>query len=783
MGRAAMIDRFPKLAVAAGCAAVVSFFSGQALGVAATDAPLPTKDQLATSYQKEILPIFETYCYDCHGDGTKKGELSLDHFKNIDAMIADRDIWKRIRNHIDVRLMPPPDEEAPDDATRKKLVSWIDNAVFPVDPKNPDPGRVTLRRLNRTEYKNTIRDLLGVDVDVEEILPTDDSGYGFDNIGDVLTLSPIHLERYLDAARTALDQAVDLGPPKIPQVVVKGKNLKGDGTDLDQAAYFISNGEAACWLPLAAGRYQIHVRAGADAVSKEAAKMVLRVNGTDTRTWEVKNAKEQPATFDAEFRLSGVSGDQKAKIAIAFTNDFYEPENPDPKQRDRNLLVNQLIIEGPLDAPAAPSETHRRIYGEHLSTQTDDAYMLDVLNKFARRAFRRPAQEGEITRYLTFNRLAKQEGKPVEVAIRNALEAMLISPAFLFREEPGIGESTGGRQLISEHALASRLSYFLWSTMPDDQLFKLASAGQLRKNLTAEIARMIADPKAQAFTQNFAGQWLQLRNLSGVFPNGKQFPTFYSNKMASLMRTETEMLFTDTLKQNLPVSTLLTADYTFINDKLAEHYGIPDVKGSEFRKVSLRGSPRRGIFGQGSFLTMTSYPNRTSPVLRGQYILENILDTPAPPPPPNVPQLTQAGGENHSLSLREQMEKHRANPACASCHALMDPIGFGLQNFDAIGRWRDKENDLPINASGTLVTGQSFTGPEQLMSVISNDNREAFHHALAVKLLTYALGRGVDWYDRPAVDGIVMKADAQDGRFISMIEAVVTSVPFQYRRN
>ena len=766
----------------AAAAASLPFFAQAAEPVSLRpDAAPAPKDQLAASYKKEILPIFETYCYDCHGDGSKKGELAMDHYKDIDAMIADRDVWKRIRNHIDFRLMPPPDEDAPDDAARKKLISWIDDAVFPVDPNNPDPGHVTLRRFNKIEYKNTIRDLLGVTVNVDEILPADDSGYGFDNIGDVLTLSPVHLERYLDAARVALDKAIDLGPQRLPQKVMNGQEFKGEGNRDKDGYFFFAGGEAVRNIYFQPGRYKFMVRAGADAVAKEPAKMVLRINGDDQHTWEVKNTRDKLATYETELRLDKKG---EAKVGLAFTNDFYDAANPDAKERDRNLLVKQVIIEGPLDGPMAPRpETHRRIFGERANGQTDEAYMLEVLNRFARRAFRRPSEAGEIERYLAFNKIAKSQGKPVEEAIRNALEAMLISPTFLFREEPGIGQAKGGRQLISEHALASRLSYFLWSTMPDEDLMKLASSGKLRENLGQQITRMIADPKAEAFTSNFAGQWLQLRNISGAFPNRRMFPSFYEERLGPLMRRETEMLFSHILKENLPVETLLTADYTFLNEKLADHYGIPDVKGNEFRKVSIVNTPRRGIFGHGSFLVLTSYPNRTSAVLRGQYILENILHTPAPPPPPNVPQLTATRGGQSKMSLREQLEKHRDDPGCASCHALMDPIGFGLENFDAVGRWRDKEGDATINASGTLVTGQSFAGPQELMKIISTDNRHAFHKAMTEKLLTYALGRGVDWYDRPAVDGVVAKVEAADGRFIPLIEAIVTSVPFQFRRD
>jgi len=738
---------------------------------------------LEKSFKDDVQPIFETYCFDCHADGIKKGELTFDRYESIESMIADRDVWKRVRNHIDFRLMPPPDEDAPNDDERKKMIAWIDAAVFPVDPNNPDPGQVTLRRLNRVEYKNTIRDLLGVDINVDELLPTDDSGYGFDNIGDVLTLSPAHMERYLDTAQIALDKAIDLGPLKFPQEEIGGRRLKGPGQRSERGHYLISNGAAEHPFNLnGPGRYKIRITAGADAVKAQPAKMELRIDDETKFTWDVSNSLGDLKTFETEVTLDPKK--EVVNIAALFTNDFYDPENPDPTQRDRNLLVTNIFIEGPLDGPFAPRpETHRRIYVERQPNQSDDAYMLDVLNRFARRAFRRPVEREEIERYLVFNKIAKDEGGNVEIAIHHALEAMLASPSFLFREEPGIGETKSGRKLISEHALATRLSYFLWSTMPDDELFKLASDGQLRKNLDREIRRMIASEKSAAFTQNFAGQWLQLRNLSSAFPNYKLFQSFYDNKLAGLMKQETEMLFENVLKENLPVTTLLTADYTFINEALANHYGIPGVTGKEFQKVSLANTPRRGLFGQGSFLTLTSYPTRTSPVLRGLYVLENILDTPAPPPPPNVPQLTAPEGkQNHGLSLRQQMEKHRDDPACASCHALMDPIGFGMENFDAIGRWRDQENDIPIDPAGKLITGQSFATAQDLMKILSKDNEKQFHHAVTTKLLTYALGRGVDWYDRPAVDAIVLKAQKDQGRFIDLIKAVIDSVPFQYRR-
>ena len=736
----------------------------------------------AKQFHDEIEPIFVNYCYDCHGDGLKKGELALDQYQSIDSMIANRDVWQRIRDHIDFRLMPPPDEYAPDEEERKKLVKWIDDAVFPVDPNNPDPGHVTLRRLNRAEYQNTIYDLLGVKIEVKDILPPDDSGYGFDHIGDVLTISPVHLERYLDAAKLALDQVVVLKQMPFPQVKVEGKQLSGDGGEAsDNGWYFHADGTAAREVNLPEpGRYRVKIVAGGTSGAGVPPKVDFILGDEVKHTWDITAPIDSPAEYSAEFTLE--SGN-RFKMGAAFTNDFWDETIPDPNQRDRNVLLKRIVIEGPLDGPRQPKPArHRQIFGTREAGQDDRSYMLAVLDRFARRAFRRPPEPGEIEHYLVFQKIAQQNGNDIDHAIRHALEAMLVSPAFLFHQEPDSGESKGGRKLISEYALASRVSYFLWSSMPDQRLFDLAEKGQLRENLDAEIRRMIASPKASAFVENFAGQWLQLRDLHSTYPDGKLFKE-YDGYLARSMARETLMLFNDVLQNDQPVDRLLDADYTFLNQRLAEHYGIEGVEGKDFRKVPLEGTRRRGILNQGSVLTLTSYPRRTSPVLRGKYVLENILDTPPPPPPPNIPQLEAVAGHGKDLSLRQQMERHRDDPSCSSCHALMDPIGFGLENFNAIGAWRDQERGKPIDSSGKLADGSTFANSTELRELISGKQRPLFHRALASKLLTYALGRGLEWYDRPAVDEIVLKAEADDARFISLILAIAHSVPFQYQRD
>lgn len=741
---------------------------------------VPSAD-LAATYDKEIRPVLTKYCFECHGDGTKKGELALDEFPSIASMQEHRDVWKRIRDHLEYRLMPPPDEAQPSDEARKKMLAWIDEAVFPVDPAHPDPGRIAMRRMNREEYRNTIRDLLGVDIAVESILPPDDSGYGFDNIGDVLTLSPVHIERYLSAARQALDLAVHPDPMPRPYRKTKGSDLDGPGYRSDEGHFLWKSGEAVTYPEFySPGRYKILVTAGGTYGAEEAPKMELRLDDAPLETWEVKNRQEDPAMFVREIRIEKAG---KHKIGINFPNDYYDANYPDSTKRDRNLMVNSVAVEGPLDGPLPPKpKTHRQIYGERGEGVSDHDYAYGVISRFTHRAFRRPVKPEEIERYLVFLKVAESQKQPAEYGIRLALETILVSPSFLFREEPvKTGEEADGIVAIDEHALASRLAYFLWSSTPDDLLLDLADAGLLRQNLDEEISRMVASEKSKRFISNFGGQWLQLRNLAATSRDEKRFPNF-KGVLATDMRKETELLLEEVMDQNLPAITLLSADFTFLNERLAQYYGIKGVSGQEFRRVPLGDTPRRGILGHGSVLTVTSLPTRTSPVLRGKYVLENLLDISPPPPPPNIPQLSAQNKNGDRLSLREQMERHRNDPACSTCHALMDPIGFGMENFDAVGGFREKENDKPINSSGELADGGKFNGVGELRELLISKHDEDYHRALATKLLTYALGRGLEWYDRPAIDAIVSKTKADGGRFQTLIRAVIDSVPFQYRR-
>jgi hypothetical protein len=756
----------------------LGIFAAPAAGIVAA-APPSTPAGLDARWEKEVLPLVQTYCHDCHADGIRKGELEIDRFGSIAEMQQDREVWKRIRDHIRHRLMPPPDEDQLADADRDKLLAWIDEAVFPVDPANPDPGRVTLRRLNRIEYQNTLRDLLGVKADVMDLIPPDDSGYGFDNIGDVLTLSPAHLERYLEASRVALEMAVKPGDMPRLATTVPGREMRGDGQRSEEGHYLFAGGEARfSFRPSRPGKYLVTVTACGTLGADVAPLMELRAEDQKLHEWSVDAPMDRPKEYTHELVFDH---DRPLRLNLAFTNDFWDEHYPDASRRDRNLMINSVTITGPLDGPPPPKpESHRRMMVDREDGENDSDYALRVLNLFAPKAFRRPTRDGEVERYLDLVALAKNEG--VEHGILLALEAMLVSPAFLYREEPQPEPDNSKKiQQIDEHSLATRLSYFFWSTMPDARLRDLATRGELRKNLNAELDRLIRDPRSQQFVSNFTGQWLRLRDVEAALPARREFPRF-NPRLRDSMRRETEMLFDHIVRYDLPMATLLDASFTFLNDDLARHYGIDGVKGNGFRKVDLSDSRRHGILGHGSFHLLTSYPLRTSPVLRGKYVLENLLDTEPPPPPPNIPQLEPTSRHGDQRSLREQMERHREDPACSSCHALMDPIGFGLENFDATGAWRDQDNGKPIDPSGQLIDGHKFQGVEELRKVLVTDHRSEFHRSVASKLLTYALGRGLDWYDKPALDRIVTETEAANGSSRALIRAVVDSVPFQSRR-
>jgi len=605
------------------------------------------QQRLIDRYVNEIIPIFNNYCYDCHDSGSERGGLSLDSYKDLASMHEDRRVWKQVRDHLEHLLMPPPDREQPTITEREQLIAWIDDAIFTVDPTRPDPGSVTLRRLNRVEYANTMHDLIGVRPDVDSYLPPDDTGYGFDNIGDVLSMSPVLMERYLMLAQRGLDELMQ-----------------------------------------------------------------------------------------------------------------------DEKRFARVI------------SPRDEGEAIEEYYGR-------------VIEGFGLRAFRRPLHGFELERLVELAmEVFREEEDPrrgEREGVRFAMEALLASPSFLFRgSEPESEERSGGHrpiQAVSEFDLASRLSYFLWSTMPDERLLQLASEGRLRQQLDKEINRMLGSPKSQALIENFGGQWLQLRDVNTLHRDRRVAPD-WDGRLRRAMYDETRLLFDEILRRDLNVLTFLNADFTYLNERLAEHYGMEGIEGNEMRRVSLRNSPRRGILGHASILTLTSNPNRTSPVLRGKWVLENILNTPPPPPPPDVPDLPPAESDGEKvLTHREQLILHQADPACSSCHAMMDPIGFAMENFDFLGRWRDEEGGEPIDGAGSLHTGEVFDGYEELQRILAEEKQKQFVGMLADKLLTYALGRGLEYYDQPAVEQIVDETMAGGYRFSALVRAIVFSVPFQYERS
>jgi mono/diheme cytochrome c family protein len=731
------------------------------------------------SYEKQVKPILVEFCWDCHGDGAKKGGLALDKYADQKAMLADRTGWKHVIDNLAQRVMPPDRKPQPTDAQRDLIIKWIEQEVFRTDCDNPDPGRVTIRRLNRVEYNNTIRDLVGVDFQPANDFPADDSGYGFDNIGDVLSLPPIMLEKYLAAAEKILEAAIVVGNPQRPTRRYNFSQLQGGARFGDSTKVLVSNGELFVQHNFTqGGEYVFRVRAFQQRAGNEAAKMTVRLGGTDLKTFDVSNVEDSPGTFEVRSRVNAGTH----RVAAAFLNDFYQPPPPGKRNpTDRNLYVLHLEIEGPMDAEPDLPESHRRIFTTKPGPATNKLEAARaIVAEFTRRAYRRPVQPAEVDRLLKIFQVADANKEPFERSVQLTLQAVLVSPHFLFRGELQPEPDNPKRiHPINEYALASRLSYFLWSTMPDEQLFDYASRGQLRRNLGQQVQRMLRDQKARELVENFGGQWLMLRNLDIVSPDPKLFPE-YDDTLKALMRKETETLFEHIMREDRSIFEFLTADYTFINERLAAHYDIPNIKGDQFQRVSLVGTPRRGVLTHASILTLTSNPTRTSPVKRGLFVLENLLATPPPPAPPDVPPLEET--KKLTGTLRQQLEQHRENPACASCHARMDPLGFGLENFDAVGAWRDKENNVTIDPAGKLVSGENFSGPVELNKILVTSKRKEFVHSLSEKMLTYALGRGLEFYDKCALDEIAKGVDRNGDKFSVLVLEIVKSVPFQLRR-
>ena len=738
------------------------------------------------SYAKDIRPVLEKYCWDCHGDGAKKGDVILDADKDEAAIARNRKLWMGAMFHIEQWTMPPEDKKTqPTKEEREMLVRWLDGVLNPVDPKAPDPGRVTIRRLNRVEYNNTVRDLLGVTSRPADEFPGDDTGYGFDNIGDVLALPPILMERYLIAADRVLTEAIPAGPPRAVKSLFTTAQLKGKGQPFagDKTTRALTDaGEAT--LEYAApveGEYAVRVKAWADQAGDEPAKLDVRVDKFPGKQADITAAARDKAQT-VEHRMTLRSGAHT--VRVSFLNDFYDEKVPDPKRRDRNLYIAGVEIEGPLSVAGRQlSSSAARIFAAGGKAGETDAAARAILQEFTNRAFRRAALPAEVDRLLTIYKAARKEGEAWRDSLRITMKAVLVSPYFLYRIEWQPEANNPAKVVeLSEFALASRLSYWLWSSLPDDELLSLAFRNQLRAGLKDQVLRMLKDPKARALPANFGGQWLEIRSLQTAAPDKQRFPGF-TPALRDAMRRETEELFWHIMQQNKPVTDFLSADYTFLNEPLAKFYGIGGVSGPDFREVKLdAASHRRGVLTHASVLTVTSDSTRTSPVKRGKWLLENILGITAPPPPPNVPPLEDGAKVEASASVRQRLEAHRSKPGCANCHSLVDPPGFGLEHFDAIGQWREKDGPVAVDASGVLTTGQKFNGAAELTNIFLTDRRDTFLRNVVKKMLTYALGRGVEPYDRPAVDAILARMANEGHSFQSLVLGIVESVPFQKRR-
>ena len=751
--------------------------------------------------------VVDRYCLSCHNDRALRGGLSLEGAA-LEDVGTHADVWERALRKLRAGAMPPDGAPRPDEAAYGELIAYLETELDALASTNPNPGRTdTLRRLNRTEYRNTIRDLLALDVDIASLLPQDDASFGFDNVG-VVELSPTLMERYLSAAQKISRLAVG------SMAIVPGSRVVTLRPDVTQEGHlaglpFGTRGgtEVEHTFPLD-GEYEIEVRLARNRNENieglsEPHVLEMTLDGERLDLFTVTPNRNQFGSYYADedvdkhlnVRIPIASGPhtfgaaflQKNSALIETERQPYEAQFNQDRHPRQQPAVHSVSISGPFKPSGAgdtPSRT--RIFSCRPSTAADEAdCAATIISGLARRAYRRPVTFTDIEMPMAFYEEGRAGGD-FEAGIELALRALLTSPEFLFRiERDPDGLAAGASYQLSDIELASRLSFFLWSSIPDDALIDDAEAGRLREGSTLEghVRRMLADPRAHTLTTNFADQWLYLRNLDTAAPNLRLFPDFDDN-LRRAFRQETQLLFDSIVREDRNVVDLLQADYTFLNERLARHYGISGVYGNDFRRVDLpANSERRGVLGHGSVLTVTSYATRTSPVQRGKWILENLMGMPPPPPPPNVPALEEPEPGVAARSMRDRMEQHRANAVCASCHRLMDPAGLSMENFDAIGRWRDRADDwTPIDATGSIPGGGAFDGVAGLRQALLA-RPEVFVGTMTEKLLTYALGRGLDHHDGPAVRRIVSEAAASDYQFSALVLGIVESNPFQMRRS
>ncbi|HYL73632.1 MAG TPA: DUF1592 domain-containing protein [Bryobacteraceae bacterium] len=727
------------------------------------------------SFEKTVQPVLTNTCSPCHNSRLASGGLNISVYATPESIAQHREEWEVMLRRIRGGEMPPKGAPRPSAESIASLVSFVQGEFDKADRAlPPDPGRVTAHRLNRNEYTNTIRDLLGVDFRADKDFPTDDSGYGFDNIGDVLTISPVLMERYMNAAETIAARAIGADPlPKKPVEVeysARYKTIRRIDLSTIEATHRVDF-DAEYIV-----RFGLPGQRSADA---KPVTMGFWMDGALLKKIPVETKPSKLVYFnpysEEEMRLYLPEGDHVFRAGF-IDDDFVKGLTPKDAYSDKkNKFLNSIKFIGPFPTNVEKASRKKILICD---PNSGTACVDRILSTLARRAYRRPVSRMEVASLVKFVDLARKDNESVEQGIQLAIQAMLVSPNFLFRIER---DPASKAHPVSEFELASRLSYFLWSSMPDDELLHLAEARKLRAPgvLDAQVKRILADERSSALAANFAGQWLETRNLDSVKPDPQKFPE-WGPELREAMKTETRMFFDAVLRENRPVSDFLDARYTFLNARLAKHYGIAGVTGPEFRRVELTTDQRGGVLSQAGVLTVSSYPTRTSPVIRGKYVLGNILGAPSPPPPADVPPIDESAVGNTG-TMRQQLEAHRANATCASCHARMDPLGFGLENYDAIGKWRTKDGKFPIDSTGTLPDGKPFSSPAEMRAILISQLPD-FSRCLIEKMLTYSLGRGLERYDRLTVNDINRKLAAADYRFQTLIYEIVKSLPFQSRR-
>ena len=775
------------------------------------------------SHDSSPRTLLDRYCVTCHNQELKTAELTLDRL-DVEKVSENAAVWEKVVRKLRGREMPPVGMPRPDETGYDSFASYLETELDLAAEANPDPGRpATAHRLNRAEYTNAIRDLLALEIEGETLLPADDSG-GFDNLGDLLTVSPLLTEKYMSAARKISRLAVgdstlspDIKTYTLSPFLMQNQRMNedlpfGSRGGLAVRHYFPLDGEYEVTVYLQRNRnqfvigiaepHQVDLRLDGEriklvTVGGEHVGLAEGMGYGARPTFEQAQYERQ-ADADLQVRIQAKAGSRLIQVAFMKENWGAEGAFPPFSQASYSAArvladyervltepaVSRVTITGPFDAtgPGNTPSRDRIFVCSPAGPANEETCAETILSGLARRAYRGPVTDEDLEPLRGLYREAHGETGSFESGIQLALEGLLVSPKFLFRfERDPAGAIKDGIYSISDLELASRLSFFLWSSIPDHELLEVAESGKLREPavLEQQVRRMLRDSRSKSLVDNFVGQWLFLRNLPTLNKNRDVFPEF-DESLRQAFQQETDLFLESMLSEDRSVLDLLRADYTFLNERLARHYGIPDVHGSRFRRVTLADENRRGLLGQGSILMITAFANRTSPVMRGKWVLENLLA--APPPPPDIPALKEKGEGGEALSMRQQIEQHRANPACALCHDRMDPIGFGLENFDAVGKWRAIDAGAPIDASGVLPDGSRFQGPAQLRQALLN-RPERIVNAVAEKLLMYALGRTLGPYDAPSVRRIVREAASSDYRWSSLVLGIVESTPFQMRRS